>query len=76
MWAAGEKWVCNEAPVDLNKLMTAKEIAERFGFTEQNVRDWARRHRDKVPTHKQPDGRALYRLRDVLRYRAEREREG
>ncbi|WP_205868990.1 MerR family transcriptional regulator [Mycobacterium colombiense] len=56
--------------------MSARDLAERFGFTEQNIRDWARRHRDKVPTHKQSDGRALYRVRDVLRYRAERERNG
>ena len=70
MWAAGERWLVNEAPIDPDRLMSAREIAEQFGFTEQNVRDWARRHPDRVPTYKQSDGRALYRLRDVLKYRA------
>jgi hypothetical protein len=76
LWAAGEKWLVNEAPIDLDRLMSAREIAEQFGLTEQNVRDWARRHRDKVPTHKQSNGRALYCLRDVLRYKAEKDSGG
>lgn len=70
VWRWGERWLVNEAPVDPTRLMSAREIAEEFGFTEQNVRDWARRHPDRVPTHKQSDGRALYRLRDVLKYRS------
>jgi hypothetical protein len=73
MWHWRERWLVNKAPVDPTRMMSAAEIAEEFGFTEQNVRDWARRHPDKVPTHKQSDGRALYLLRDVLLYRAEQD---
>lgn len=70
LWSRGEKWIVNDAPVDPGRMMSAREIAEQFGFSEQNVRDWARRHPEKIPTHKQPDGRVLYRLRDVLSHRS------
>ena len=72
MWDMGEKWLVNKQP-DLGRLMSAREIAESFGFTEQNIRDWARRHSDKVPTYKR-DGRAFYCLRDVLKYWAGRKK--
>lgn len=65
MWAEGEKWLVNDSPIDMDAKMTAREIAERFGLTQQNVRDWARRHPDKIKTHKR--GRqSLYLLREVL----------
>ncbi|OMC55450.1 hypothetical protein A5747_13530 [Mycobacterium sp. IS-836] len=67
----GQGWVCSETPVDVNRLMSAKEIAEEFGLQPWNVHDWARRHPDLIPKHKQ-DGRTLFRLGDVLAYRAGR----
>ena len=71
MWAEGEKWLVNDAPVKLDRFVTAAEFADRFGFTEQNVRDWARRHPDKITTHK-TDGKALYLTRELLAYLANR----
>lgn len=69
LWAAGEKWISDNSEVALDQLMTAREIAERFGLSVQNIRDWARRHPDKITTHKR--GRqALYQLREVLGYQA------
>jgi len=69
LWAAGEEWVSDDRPFDLDSLMTAREIAERFGLSQQNVRDWARRHPEKITTHKRGE-KALYLLREVLAYRA------
>lgn len=65
----GEGWVCADAPVDVNKLMSAKEISEQFAINPWNVMDWSRRHPDKVPKHKD-GGKTLFRLGDVLAYHA------
>lgn len=65
----GEQWVCDDEPVDVNKLMSAREISERFSINPWNVMDWARRHPDKVPKHK-VKGRTLFRLGDVLAFHA------
>lgn len=69
LWSAGEKWISDDTEIALDQLMTAREIAERFGLSVQNIRDWARRHPDRITTHKR--GRqALYQLRQVLMYQA------
>lgn len=66
-----DRWVSDNSEIQLEQLMTAREIADRFGFSVQNIRDWARRHPDKITTHKR--GRqALYRLREVLKYQAQK----
>lgn len=69
MWHEGNGWVCDDREIDLDQLWTAKEIAERFGLSQQNVRDWARRHPDQITTHKR-GSKALYSVREVLRYQA------
>lgn len=69
LWAMGEGWVSDDRELDLDKLMTAREIAERFGLSQQNIRDWARRHPDKIKTYKQGH-KAYYLLREVLSYQA------
>jgi hypothetical protein len=66
----GDGWVTDERPVDPNRLMTAREIADQFGLTVYNIRDWSRRHPDLVPKNI-VEGKVLFRLGDVLRYRAQ-----
>lgn len=65
----GQGWVCSEVVVDVNRMMSAKEIADEFGIQPWNVMDWSRRHPDKIPKHKR-GGRTLFRLGDVLGYQA------
>lgn len=65
----GESWVTDEREVDLDKLMTAGEIAERFGLKPHNIRDWARRHPERITTHKQ-GSKTLFQVREVLRYQS------
>lgn len=62
----GQSWVSDNSIVDVNAMMSAKDIAERFGIAEWNVRDWARRHPDRIRKHKTARGRTLFRLGDVL----------
>lgn len=65
----GEGWITRDTPVDVNRLMTARQIADEFGLSPWNVMDWSRRHPDMVPKHKR-GGTTLFRLGDVLRYQA------
>lgn len=65
----GEEWVGNDDPVDVNRLMSAKQIADEFGLSPWNITDWARRHPDKVRKHRRGNS-VLYRLGDVLAYHA------
>ena len=68
MYAAGEKWVADQRPIDLDALLSAAEIAERFGLREHDIRNWATRHPDKIPIHRV--GRKVrFRVRDVLKHR-------
>jgi hypothetical protein len=69
MYEFGEGWVSEDAPVDVNRLMSAKEIADEFGFNPWNIKDWARRHPDRIPKH-QFGTRILFRLGDVLAFQA------
>ena len=68
----GQGWVAdsNEA-IDLDRYMTATEIAKEFFFSAQNVRDWARNNPDKIKKHK-VGGSTLYHLREVVAYHASR----
>jgi hypothetical protein len=66
----GEGWISEgDKPIDVERLMSAKEIADEFGFQPWNIADWARRHPDKIPKRKD-GGRTLFRLGDVLAYQA------
>lgn len=65
----GEGWVSDDREIDLDRLMTAGEIAERFGLKPHNIRDWARRHPERITTHKQ-GSKTLFQVRDVLRYQS------
>lgn len=71
----GEGWVVasdrSTDPPDLNRLMSAGEIAAEYGLTRHWIYDWARRHPDKIQKHK-AGGRVLFRLGEVLRYQAQR----
>lgn len=65
MWAEGEKWLVNEAPVRPEAWMTAQEISELYGIAVHNIRAWARRHPEKIKTQKQGK-RVLYKVGEVL----------
>lgn len=67
---AGYGFVCSDLVVDVNTLMSAEEIANEFGFKIWNIRDWARRHPDQIPQHKN-GRRVMFRLGDVLRFEAD-----
>lgn len=62
----GQSWVSDNSVVDVNAMMSAREIAERFDISEWNVRDWHRRHPHLIMSHKGSNGRRLFRLGDVL----------
>jgi hypothetical protein len=66
----GQPWVSDNSVVDVNEMLSAKAFAERFGISEWNVRDWSRRHPDKIRKHKAANGRTLFRVGDVLTYDA------
>jgi len=67
----GEGWVSagDGNQIDVNRMMSAKEIADEFGFNPWNIKDWARRHPDKIAKH-QRGSRVVFRLGDVLAYQA------
>lgn len=69
MVAAGNRWVCSDTVINVNRMMSAKDIADEFGIEAYNVMDWSRRHPDLIPKTKQ-GGRVFFNLGDVLRYRA------
>lgn len=67
--ATVEDWVSDDSPIEMDRYLSASEIANRFGLSAHNIRDWSRRHPDKVPKHKM-GGKALFLVRDVLKYQA------
>jgi hypothetical protein len=69
-WGFG--WVTDDAIPDLDRLMTAGEIASSYGFSVQNIRDWARRHPDEIKKYKK-GSTTLFLLREVLAYQARRQ---
>ena len=68
----GQPWVCDNSIIDVNEMMSAKQLAERFGLSEWDVRNWARRNPELIRTHKAANGRTLFRVGDVLTYSASR----
>ncbi|QFG10324.1 excise [Mycobacterium phage DyoEdafos] len=66
----GQPWVSDNSIIDVNEMLSAKQLAERFGLSEWNVRDWARRHPERIRKHKAANGRTLFRVGDVLTYHA------
>lgn len=66
----GQRWVCSDTVIDVNRMVTAREVSEEYGVPPWSVHDWARRHPDLIPKHKQADGTVLFRLGDVLAYHA------
>lgn len=66
----GQGWVCDNSIVDVNEMLSAKAICERFGIEEWDVRNWAHRHPDKIQKYKANNGRTLFRVGDVLTYNA------
>lgn len=74
MIECGQKWVVGETIVDVNRMVSAREVAEEFGLPGWSVHDWARRHPDLIPKYRQEDGSVLFRLGDVLRYHAIKEK--
>lgn len=75
MIAYGQPWVCDNSVIDVNEMLSAKAICERFGLEEFNVRAWARRHPERIRKHKASNGRTLFRVGDVLAYNAMKGRE-
>lgn len=66
----GEGWISEgDKPIDVNRLMSAKQIADEFGFQPWTVASWASRHPDQIPKHKD-GGKTLFRLGDVLAFQA------
>jgi hypothetical protein len=65
----GEEWVGNDDPVDINRIMSAPDIAKEFGFNAWDIHNWARA--GKLHRHG-TDSRPKYRLGDVLAYHAMR----
>lgn len=71
MWADPDtKWVADNSPLDLDALMTAPELVERFGLAKHDIQNWSRRYPDSIPVMGKKGNKNLYRVRDVLRYRA------
>lgn len=66
----GQSWVSDNSIVDVNAMMSAKAIAEQFGLEEFDVRNWAKRHPERIRQHKAGNGRMLFQLGDVLTYNA------
>ncbi len=66
----GQGWVCSSSVIDVERLVTAQDVAEDFGINPWNVHDWARRHPDVIPKRGKVGGKTLYRLGDILAYQA------
>lgn len=65
----GQGWISSDIIVDVNRMVTAQEVATEFGIQPWNVMDWSRRHPDKIPKFKK-GGRTVFRLGDVLAYQS------
>ncbi len=68
----GQPWVSDNSIIDVNEMLSAKQLSERFGISEWDVRNWAKRHPDKIRRHKAANGRTLFRVGDVLTFHATR----
>lgn len=66
----GQAWVSDNSIVDVKEMMSARQFAERFGISEWDVRNWAKRHPNRIRKYKAANGRTLYRVGDVLAFQA------
>jgi hypothetical protein len=66
----GEIWITADASADIDRNMTATEITERWGLGPHDIANWSRRHPDEIPVVGKRGNKNLYRVKDVLRYRA------
>ncbi|OYN81741.1 hypothetical protein [Mycolicibacterium sphagni] len=66
----GQPWVCDNTVVDVNAMVPARWFFEKYGIPEWNIRDWSRRHPERIRKHKAANGRTLFRVGDVLTYNA------
>lgn len=74
MVAYGQGWVCDNSIIDVNEMLSAKDISERFGIPEWDIRNWSYRNPDKIRKYQSAKGkRAKFRVGDVLTYYANRE---
>lgn len=64
----GQGWVCDNTIINVDEMLSAKAIAERFGIAEFNLRAWVRRHPERIKKYKASNGRTLFRVGDVLAY--------
>lgn len=61
----GQRWVCDDhAIIDVNEMLSAKDIAERFGLAVWDVYNWERMG---FYSGVKRNGRKFYRLGDVLK---------
>lgn len=67
----GQTWLVSGVIVDVERLVTAQEVAEEFDINPWNVHDWASRHPDRVPRRGKRDGKTLFRLGDIIAYQAQ-----
>jgi hypothetical protein len=66
MFEAGLGWVSeDDRQLDMDRIVSAREIFNEYGVPAWKVRDWSRRHPDLIPKLKK-DGRVLFRLGDVI----------
>lgn len=68
----GERWIASDTIIDVNRMVTAREITEEYGLPAWSVHDWARKYPEEIPKHKQADGSVLFRMGDVLAFHAQR----
>lgn len=66
---AGNGWVCSDEIVDVNELMSAKDIAERHGYALHDVYNWAKY--GGIEKHREA-GRVKFRVGDILEYERSR----
>ncbi len=66
---AGQSWVCDDSIVDVDELLTIRQLAARFGVQPYVIRDLIAKH--GISTRGKVDmGKAfLYRVGDVLKAR-------
>lgn len=74
MYRWGQGWISEDYErVDVERMMSARQIQDEFGIQQWKVFDWARRHPEFIPKLKK-DGRVLFRLGDVLVFQARHKR--
>lgn len=60
----GQGWVSDNSIIDMNEMMSAKQLAERHGISIYDVYNWERQ--GKFEGQRQASGRVLYRQGDVI----------